>query len=38
MDISKAPGKVWHEGLLYKLQTYGVKGEVLPKALPKSCP
>ena len=27
--ISKAFDKVWYEELLYKLETYGVKGEVL---------
>ena len=27
--ISKVFDKVWHEGLLYKLETYGVKREVL---------
>ena len=29
LDISKAFGLVWHEGLLHKLETYDVKGEVL---------
>ena len=29
LDISKVFDKVWHEGLFYKLKTYGVKGEVL---------
>ena len=29
LDISEAFNNVWHEGLLYKFQIYGVKGEVL---------
>ena len=29
MVISKGFDKVWHEGLLHKLETYGVKREVL---------
>ena len=29
LDISKAFVKVWHEGILFKLKTYGVNGEAL---------
>ena len=29
LDISKAFGKVWHEGLIYKLKQNGVKGNLL---------
>ena len=29
LDISKAFDKVWHEGILFKLKTYGVNSEVL---------
>ena len=29
LEISKVFDKVWHEGLLFKLQTYGIKGPLL---------
>ena len=29
LDIFKAFDKVWHEGLLYKLKTYGIEGQLL---------
>ena len=29
MDISKAFDKVWHEGLLYKLESIGISGNLL---------
>ena len=29
LDISKALDKVWHEGLLLKLESYGIESEVL---------
>ena len=29
LDISKPVDKVWHKGLLYKLTSYGVEGELL---------
>ena len=29
LDISKACDKVWHEGLLFKLESYGIGGELL---------
>ena len=29
LDMSKAFDKVWHEGLFFKLKTYGIQGNVL---------
>ena len=29
LDISKAFGKVWHAGLLHKLTSYGISGQIL---------
>ena len=29
LDISKTLGRVWHAGLLYKLKSYGISGQVL---------
>ena len=29
LDISKPFDKVWHEGLIFKLKTYGVEGNLL---------
>ena len=29
LDISKTFGKVWHEGLIFKLRSYGIDGDLL---------
>ena len=29
LDISKAFDKVWHDGIIFKLKSYGVEGELL---------
>ena len=29
LGISKAPDKVWHDGLLYKLESFGISGNLL---------
>ena len=29
LDISRAFDKVWHDGLVFKLKSYGVEGEIL---------
>ena len=36
LDISKAFDKVWHEGLIFKLKTYGIDGDLLKLQL-NSC-
>ena len=28
LDISKAFNRVWHAGLLYKLKSYGISGQI----------
>ena len=28
LDISKAIDRVWHAGLLYKLKSYGISGQI----------
>ena len=28
VDISKAFGRIWHAGLLYKLKSYGISGQI----------
>ena len=37
LEISKAFDKVWHEGLIYKLQKNGISGELLKTKKTKSC-
>ena len=35
LDFSKAFHKVWHQGLLFKLESFGIRGKLLN--LPKDC-
>ena len=37
LEISKAFDKVWHEGLIYKLQKNGISGELMKTKKTKSC-
>ena len=35
LDLSKCFDKVWHQGLLFKLEPFGIQGKLLN--LPKDC-